>query len=379
MRIPSIANMFNALSNLVKKDLYENVNRTYYSKHCLILYVTAPFRTILNEYTHQNIRQTLSLSRIIGEFGYNVDVMDYDNHDVRLRKKYDLVIDLHPGGNDIYKKFTTPNCRKVAYITGSNPTFSNDAEKERIESLFVRKGVRLDTVRCVEPLHKEAMESCDLVMFMGNEYNLRTFHEFNLKKIFMISNNGYEFLRNNDFSKKNPKNFLFLGGKGQVHKGLDLLLDVFSKNRDVILYVCSLYRNEKDFCRLYERELFHSPNVIPVGFVSVGGKKFATILKSCSYVLLPSCSEGKAGSIITAMSAGLIPIVTRECGYEDDEVFHLENVETKHIERTIIRFARMDPEWIREKSEKTMELVGKRYRLKNYEDSVRTAMSWLLS
>jgi glycosyltransferase involved in cell wall biosynthesis len=371
--------MLAALSNLVKKELYENVNRTSYSKHCLILYVTTPFRTVLNNYNHQNIRQTLALSRIIGEFGYDVDVVDYDNYRVGLRKKYDLIIDLHPGANDIYKEFTTPDCKKIAYITGSNPTFSNHAEKERIESLAVRKGVRLDPVRHVEPINKEAMESCDMVMFMGNEYNLKTFNEFNLKKVFIISNNGYEFLKNNDFSKKNPRNFLFLGGKGQVHKGLDLLLDVFSKNKDVNLYVCSLYRNEKDFCKLYERELFHSPNIIPVGFVSVGGKKLAAILKSCSYMLLPSCSEGKAGSVLTAMSAGLIPIVTRECGFEDDEVFHLEYVATDHIERMVVRFSSMDPDWIREKSEKTMELVNTRYSPKNYEDSVRTAMRWLLS
>ncbi len=372
-------NVVASLSNLVKKYLYENVNHTSYSKQCLILYVTTPFRMALNDYNHQNVGQTLALSRIIGEFGYNVDVMDYDNHYVKLRKNYDLIIDLHPGSNDLYKKFTTPYCKKVAYITGSNPTFSNNAEMERIESLVLRKGVRLDQIRRVEPIKKEAMESCDMTMFMGNEYNLKTFNEFNLKKVFIISNNGYEFLKNDDFSKKNPRNFLFLGGKGQVHKGLDLLLDVFSKNKDVNLYVCSLYRNEKDFCNLYERELFYSPNVIPVGFVDVGGKKFSAILKSCSYMLLPSCSEGKAGSVLTAMSAGLIPIVTRECGFEDDEVFHLENVGIEHIEQMVARFSRMNLDWIREKSKKTMELVNTRYSSKNYEDSVRTAMRCLLS
>ena len=60
--------------------------------------------------------------------------------------------------------------------------------------------------------------------------------------------------------KRDPKKFVFFGSLGAVHKGLDLLLEVFSRmTTDCKLYVCSGYEKEEDFCKLYHKELYETP------------------------------------------------------------------------------------------------------------------------
>ena len=42
------------------------------------------------------------------------------------------------------------------------------------------------------------------------------------------------------------------------------------------------------------------------------------MVKKCSFHIFPSCSEGMPGAVITTMSLGIIPIVTKESGITCD-------------------------------------------------------------
>jgi hypothetical protein len=346
----------------------------------LLIYLVSPFLKKKPGLAHQNRWQIKELARVIGEFGYNVDVMNYHyNHRVKLTKKYDLIVDIHPGLNNIYHHNIASGGLKVVYITGSNPSFSNSAELSRIESLFLRAGVRVHPRRYVPPFAKSQIESFDAMFFIGNEYNLKTFDEFNIKRTYFIKNTGHQFLRNIDFSRKQPRNFLFLGGAGQVHKGLDLLLDAFSVNRHLNLYVCSSFSSEKDFFELYKDVLLHSSNIFPVGFVDIASKKFRQLCAVCSFVVLPSCSEANAGSVLTGMSAGLVPIVSRESGFEADEVHYLDDITVPGIAGTLNLFAQKPTDWIQNEALRAMNIVRDRYSEKNFTESVKAAMTGLLT
>lgn len=355
-------------------EIYENVNKTKSGRNCLILYITAPFRERRLSKEHQNIWQTKELARVIGEFGYNVDVIDYNAAKIKFNKQYDLLIDLHPRSKNIYSDFLTEQCVKIAYITGSNPDFSNSAENERIEDLFRRRGVRLQDRRWAPLFEKEIIESFDAMFFIGNRYNLISFSGYDLRRVFFIKNTGYDFLYKEEFSEKSPSNFLFLASSGQVHKGLDLLLEVFANKKHLNLFVLSLYEKEEDFCKVYEKELFKSPNIHPMGFLDIKSKEFQSVVQKCSYVLMPSCAEGISGSVLTAMSAGLIPIVSRECGFEDDEVNHFDDCSQESLSSNIEGFSRKPLEWIATESKRTAEIVKSRYSENNYKESIRAAL-----
>lgn len=356
-----------------------NVNRSNFSMNCLLLYVLEPFKNGNISNNHQNQWQVRELARIVGEFGINVDVARYDAKGLKLQKMYDLIIDVHPGLNNCYEQNMNIGCRKVAYITGSNPVFSNQAEEERLESLCVRRGKRLKERRYAPPFIKKNMETFDAIFFLGNHQNLETYNKYNLKRVFFIHNTGVCNFETYDYSMKSSQNFLFLASGGQVHKGLDLLLDVFVENKDINLFVCSNFKFEWDFCKLYRKELFHSSNIYPVGFINIESNKFKEICQKCSYVVLPSCSEANAGSVLTGMAAGLIPIVSRECGFSDDEVHYFKDCSLNNISEAVRDFAGKSKEWVESESKKTLQVVRERYSPNNYSDSIRAAMRELFS
>jgi len=356
----------------------ENVNNTSCRKNCLLLYLADPFRSGKNDRSHQNIFQSWEMVKVIGEFGYNVDVINFYDRNVALNKRYDMVVDIHPGFNRVYEKALHASCVKIAYMTGPNPNFTNKSELSRLDELYKRKGVRLKQRRYAMPLDKNEIESFDAVIMMSNEHNFKTYDEFMFKRVFLIKNTAYSFLKGDDFSSKNSSSFLFLASLGQVHRGLDLLLEVFSRNQQLNLFVCSPFKHERDFCKLYKKELFHSKNISPIGFLDIEGKKFRDVVSTCAYVVLPSCSEGIAGSVLTAMSAGVIPIVSMECGLEEDEVQHFTSCKMEDIERTLLYYSGMPIEWVRMETLRVMNMTHSRYSESKYAESIRNSFASIL-
>ena len=345
----------------------DNIFKTDFSKNCLLAYIINPFVNGVS-YTHQNSWQVIEIAKAISEFGYNVDVCDYNYNKSDFNKKYDLLIDLHPRDNAVYNKFLKSNCTKIAYLTGSNISFASAAEQKRIDDVYRRRNAKL-IPRRQAPLISKRIESYNAAFFIGNEYNLRTFSEFKMPPVYFIKNTGYDFNFCNE--KRKANNFMFLGSAGQVHKGLDLLLEVFAeKCKNCNLYVCSSFENESDFCKAYKNELYNTPNIYPVGFVDIKSDKFKEIAEKCAYMIMPSCSEGIAGSVLTAMSAGVIPIVSR---FEDDEVINLKDCSKECIDDSIKFYASKDDEWIKSESEKAVKIVKERYSEECFIKSIKYA------
>jgi len=60
-----------------------------------------------------------------------------------------------------------------------------------------------------------------------------------------IINSDFKFKVKNYAQTRN--NFLWLGTDAFVHKGLDLLIDVFSKRDDVVLHICGITKKQANF------------------------------------------------------------------------------------------------------------------------------------
>ncbi len=378
MKLVSI--LLNILSkNDRKRSLRENIFGTNYGRNCLILYMVEPFISDKNALVHQNFVQNIELANIVRCKEFNVDVANYTFTSSVTPKKYDLIIDIHPQHRELYQKNINKNAIIIGYLTGSNPTFSNSAEQSRLRELYLRKGALLTARRQVPCFKKEILSGLDAVLFIGNTYNLSSYAEFELPRIYMIRNNGHDFGQVPRRGKQAVKKFVFLASSGQVHKGLDLLLEVFSKHTDLTLYVMSLFKAEEDFCKLYHKELYETPNIIPVGFQNINGELFKNIVSECAYIILPSCSEANAGSILTGMSTGLIPIVSRECGFEADEVHYLDSCSLVDIEKALTMFSNKSQEWLDAESLKASQIVRARYTIDDYKLSVNTALEKIIS
>jgi glycosyl transferase family 1 len=359
----------------------ENVNGAAHKTHSLLIYVTQPFRTRTSRLIHQNRWQVRELAQLLGRAGYNVDVVEWTHAArMRFRKRYDLIVDHRPSLGDVpraYRDWMSPGRRRVAYLTTSNPAIANRAELQRLEGVYLRRGIRLKARRQMPLIRSDDIETFDAAWFMMNRRNLQTYSEFRLPPVTLLPNTGYSLLERALFTPRAPSGFLFLGGYGQVHKGLDLLLEVFSKRPHLTLYVCGHFTREEDFCRVYNKELFHTPNIVPVGSVDVHGSTFATIASSCAYVVLPSCAEGQSGSVLAGMSAGLIPLVSLECGFDEGEVHHLSSCALADIASAVEHFASQPTNWLREESARALQVVRDNYTEAHYSASVQTALESL--
>lgn len=367
--IGRIAQFFN-ISNVV-----ENVNLSSHNKNCLLVYIKTPFQQA-DDYSHQNNAQVRIIAKILDELEYNVDVIDYRSKHVFFKKEYDAVFDICVKNEPVYKEYLKESAKRVVYFTGSESKFANNAEIERIKACAERRGVRLQPRRQA-PLISKEVEKFDEAILIGDEYNLDTYKAFKLPKTFLVPNTGYDFKNRFKSGSRKTSNFLFFGSAGCVHKGLDLLLEIFSeKDFPGTLYVCGNFDKELDFLREYEKELYHTDNIKPIGFVDIWGEKFTELCELCTYTILPSCSEGMAGTIVTCMSAGLIPICSKNCGYSDNtEIITLSNCSKECIRNTVLESISKDKSWIDERSDKMLELVKTKYSINSFETAMRKALS----
>lgn len=301
-------------------------------KNLLLSYVTHPFRIDPEDpsfFSHAATWECQEIARIWVDKGYNVDVIDWDNSYFLPKKKYSVFIDIHSNMERL-APLLGKDCKKILHITGAHWRFQNAAELRRLSELESRRGIRLQPRRQVPP--SLGIEYADCATILGNEFTQGTFAYAHkpLYPIPLSTTVQFPFMEK-DFGKIR-RNFLWLGSGGMVHKGLDLVLDAFSKLPDYNLVVCGPVHQEPDFEKAYYEELYRSPNIRTLGFTDVTGTQFQEIVKNSCGLVYPSCSEGQAGSVITCLHAGLIPVISYESGVDiGDFGILLEKCSVKEI------------------------------------------------
>lgn len=321
------------------------------------------------------------MARIIGSFGYNVDVVY--NRDAEIAKsnklnkyKYDMIVGLIPRGIDFWTGHMNEGCIRVAYLTCMNLEVNAANQIKRLKDLEQRRGHKLPGRLIADEIHTKDIENFNAAWNIGNAYNYHSYDSFKMPPMYYIKNNGYIFDWVNRDIIRDKHSFIFFNSRGMVHKGLDLLLEIFGREGfPYNLYICSCFNEEKEFCAEYDQELYHRPNIFPIGFIDIHGPEFREVTEKCAYTILPSCAEGQAGSLLTMMSAGVIPIASKECGFDGDEVILLDDCKIETIERYIEEYAHKPDEWIHERSEFGIDLVKRKYTREDYCRSVREAMT----
>lgn len=355
-------------------DIIYNVNHARHTRRCLMIYITKPFYLRKIPLSHQNFWQAKEMARLIGEQGYIVDVIDYQDKHIILKYNYDMVAGLIPRGVDVFSSHMKPGCLRIAYLTSMNLEYTYNAEIKRLAELEMRRGVKLQPRRFAGYIQKE-IEQFDAAWYIGNEYNFHSYDCFKMPPTFYIKNCGYSFSWAQSDCIKDPKIFLFFGSAGAVHKGLDLLLELFSEEiTDCTLYVCGGYILEQDFCNFYHKELFDTPNIISMGFVNIESDIYRELSSKCTFSILPSCAEGCAGSVLTNMSSGIIPIVSKECGFEDDKVINLPDCNKETIKEYVRFYSCKDQKWIKKNSKRAINIVRDHYSKQNFSNSVEEAL-----
>jgi glycosyltransferase involved in cell wall biosynthesis len=354
--------------------ILENIFKSKHSKNVLISYTVLPF--LSNKNRHTNAQESRILSKIFDELGFNVDIIHYTNQQKLDYKKYDLIFGF---GEPFENSFIEKKLKKIYYATGAHVCHQNYAEIRRIEEVNKKYNTNLLPKRLVPWNWSMSTSLSDSLIVIGNEWTKSTYTKYTTKLVYtinataLINDNVENIKRDVDKSKKN---FLWFGSSGLVHKGLDLCLEYFSKHQDLTLHICGPMENDfkENFSEYFEKE-----NIIYHGFTDVQSQKFIDIVSQCSFSLLPTCSEGQATSLLTAMGAGLVPIATRYSGI--DVIEHgivIDELDLKSLATSIEKAIKFENKKLLELPCEMQEYISKNHTLAEFRLNMKSTLSSIL-
>lgn len=335
----------------------------------LISYTTLPFMSGNGALSaHTNRWECKEIANTFLNRGYVVDVIDWDRPFIP-KTRYDFLIDVRPDMERLAEKLNN-DCYKVFHATGAHWDFQNRAEIRRIADIEMRRGKKLTPRRLQREGH--SAETADIITSLGNDFTISTY-AFAKKDIVRIpisttrlfpspESKNFETARNS---------FVWIGGAGMAHKGLDLVLEAFSGMPELSLTVFG--KGDSDFMDVYKKELFETANIKYEGYVDIGSERFSKVVEASLALVFPSCSEGGGGSAIECMHAGLIPIVSREASVdvEDFGIILRENT-IEEIRAQAQHLASLPTEALKRSAIKAWEYARKRHTRESFSLAFRS-------
>ncbi|WP_447964766.1 glycosyltransferase [Nitrospira sp. Ecomares 2.1] len=342
------------------------------------LFSTKPGQPI--PYYHYNRQLSVVMARTFTDLGFAVDVISNQNKSFLPKKKYDFFIDTRMNFERLAPHLNK-DCIKILHATTAHPHFNNFAEAKRLLALQERRNVTLRSRRFMMPSFAMAIEYADCVV-VHCAFGAKNFNYAN-KPIYLVPNAvpyKYPWSDSKDFESCRFR-FLWLGSEGMVHKGLDLVLEAFAGMPEYHLTVCGPVAREKDFEQAYFQELYHTPNIHTRGWIDVESAEFMDLTNCCLGLVYPSCSETNAGSVLTSLHAGLIPIISYESGVDvsKDEGVVLEDCSIEAIREAVRQTSSRSTQELRRMSRKSWEFAQENHMVNNFEKKYRDVIGKLIS
>jgi len=380
---PSLFSLFRFCYLFYSKSIIiKNVNQTNHPKNALLSYITVPFKK--ESFVHTNYFEAKSWAKILFELGYNVDVINYENDSNLDLTKYDIIC----GFGNVFQKYFEgiydKKIKTIYYGTGMHVCHQNQATLQRVKYVYNLKGIWLGkSARFVEKTWTHQTSLVDGIIALGNEKCADSFKKHYDGKVLSVPAPFYQICDAEEIINQRAiganKNFLWFGSSGLIHKGLDLLLDYFSNHNYLTLHVCGPIENEIDFANAYKKELFETKNIITYGFLDINSETFATILKKCSFVIFPSCSEGGSPSVLTVIgNGGLIPIISHETTVSTCSEIWIENLTYEGIDKSVKVALSLDASTIKKMQIDNYEYVKKYNSTTNYYNQLKSSISTLV-
>lgn len=362
-------------SNIVQNINYDSTNN---QQRILICYLAnGYFINMENSLGRTVLYEIFKIIKVFSELGYCIDIIDCnDIKPIKLlsEKKYNLIF----GFGESFYQITNlqPEAISILYMTENHPDFSYREEKKRLEYFNTRHRKHNEVQRSgmfYKLYHLDKKYS--QIITLGEIEPLK--HQY--RKPYSIFPTGiinpqfnYK-IKNHQLSRKN---FLWLGSKGAIHKGLDLLIDVFKNRDDITLHICGLTKQDRKTLEIPKRK-----NIIEYGHIDIKSETFLKIIETCSYTILPSCSEGFATSITTGMLHGLIPIVMKNTGFNKlgENVIFLEDYKIDYINYKLNELANTSPEKLNIFSKKIFDFSRENFIISEFEKNFRIIILEILN
>lgn len=330
---------------------------------------------------HANQAHFYQMIKCLIDMGYCIDLcycMDTKSVSKFNRIKYDMILGFGP----VYKQICKmcPDAIKILFVTENNPetVYVRYAErmtyfKERHPDVLVDKTVSRYNLF----YDQEMFKISDSIISMSSKYNSSSLLNFS-HDVYRINCN-YIYSENFIFSKdilrdkihSTKDRFLWFGSLGFIHKGGDILLDAF---REMPSYSLDLYGILNGEVALFD--LLKSDNTFNRGFIKVNSDDFIEeVVNQHCFMIFPSCSEGMSTSVATCMAHGIIPIVTKETGFDPfDCIIELPGWKVEDIISTVNKVISMSDEQILNMREQCYLYARNNFSLEHFDEKFREIM-----
>ena len=318
-------------------------------------------------YQHQGTTKGKQIASAFLDLGYAVDIISNGNKTFLPQKEYAIFADTRKNFERL-APLLNKDCLKILYATTAHPHFNNFAELKRLMALQQRRHVTLRARRFMSSSDAMAIEYADCVVVMC-EFGIQNF-KYAKKPVYLVPSAvpwSYPWVESKDFENCRTR-FLWLGSNGMVHKGLDLVLEAFARMPGYHLTVCGPVEKEKDFEQAYFQELYHTPNIHTYGWIDIQSSEFLELTNHCLGLVYPSCSESNAGSVLTCLHAGLLPIISFESGVDVEKDFGviLPDCSIEAIQEAVHRIAACSLPKLKQMSRKAWEFARANHTMENF-------------
>jgi len=349
----------------------------------LLSYLARPFHarpdaSLTSDYS--NWLMAVELANALNRLGYVVDVIDYLDLSFVPSRKYEVFVGMTANFTRLLP--FVQGARTIYWGTRPEASVELEAIRQRQAALLQRRNCFIPVPDSIFPLLESPdYHRADGLLLIGNKVTERSFFAAP-KHVFCIDNPALP-INGDTASPRNyleaHRHFLFLSSWLLLRKGLDIVLETFASHPDLHLWIAGPVETERPFLENYRTELFHTPNIHTLGWLSMQSPTFAELCSMCGFIVFPSCAEGMSGSVINGMTQGLIPICSPEAGVDlEDFGYTLEEATPSALGELVTRASQTPSARLEELSGKARRAAVQRYTVDNFRVSVESALRTVL-
>lgn len=318
---------------------------------------------------HTNLQEMFQMIKVLIDMDFCIDVCGCNNQDASLEMPsnyYDYIL----GFGEMFRlaRERNPKAYTIIYMTENPYLVSYAREQERIEYFYERNKKKISLARTGKYYAEGDEQMADVIICLGEK---KYYFNKMVYRVYPSAFKNEKFFENIQDERKDT-NFLVFGTKGFVHKGNDLLLEVFENHSEWQLYLCG----NKIAQECKKMGLSLPQNVYDCGFVSVDSEEYLKLVRKCRFVLLPSCSEGMSTALMTCMRHGLIPVTMRGTGMDELAAYceYFEGYRISQIEEKISELVSVNSDCMIERSNQIYEYANRMFTLEEYTKGFKDIM-----
>ena len=309
--IPWLSSKLSSLKSFAFSDIGKNINGAEAPRALLIFptnslayYVRNQYQKGMQKKMHNIYFQGLAMVDCLVKNGYVVDCLDTDAVEPGMdTSKYALIID-ESHSLPFLKKIKGQ--KRVFFCTGLKWDRWNANELERIKWFHDKYKVFIRPVRQIAPNFTD--EVADYILFKGEHDQVM---DMNQKAQHFQLSMPVDFEPENIDKDYSKRDFIWVGGYGALHKGLDIVVDAFEKMPDLNLHLFGSMGKEPEVMKWLQKKLKVNPNIKFHGFADFDSATFRNVISNCVAHVYPSAGENGCATLAQTAHFGVLPITTR--------------------------------------------------------------------